>query len=163
MIFWGRFGVNISKKSTKLFCNCLRFRYRPLFYWEKEFDFPFADYFSIYIPSAFYPTLIFQKLTLQYNLFEMFLSFSKRFLQCLYIFSEAKVHFLKNNSFFSYNSSFLFDIWRYLLIHGLRKDLVLILSWISEKEVSYALENILINLLKTKLGFLLNRYLFCWK
>ena len=50
---------------------------------KKRSDFPFADYFSIYIPSAFYPTLIFQKFTLQSNLLEMFLSFSKRFLQCL--------------------------------------------------------------------------------
>ena len=50
---------------------------------KKRSDFPFADYFSIYIPSAFYSTLIFQKFTLQSNLLEMFLSFSKRFLQCL--------------------------------------------------------------------------------
>ena len=99
--------------------------------------------FQIIFHMRFTPTLIFQKLTFQSNLSEMFLSFSKRFLQCLYIFSEAYVHFFKN---FWYNSSFLFDIWIPSVIHGLKKDLVLLIFWISGKQVLYAIEDILINL-----------------
>ena len=82
-------GSITAKKLLHFSATVFDFDIDIYFIGKRRSDSPFADYFSIYIPNAFYPTLIFQKLTLQYDFFEMFLSFSKRCLQCLYIFSEA--------------------------------------------------------------------------
>ena len=67
---------------------------------KKRCDFPFADYFSIYIPSAFYPTLIFQKFTLQLTYLRCFSVFQRDFYNVY--------NFFRGISPFLYKQFFLF-------------------------------------------------------
>ena len=116
----------LAKRLINFFAIVFAFDTYFCFIGKRRPEFPFADYFSNYIPSAFYPQSHISKTDFWKSLFEMFLSFSNRFLQCLYIFFFKK---------FSYNSCFLFYVWITIVIHGLTKDLVLILLWISERSI----------------------------